>query len=93
VPRRTHAAKSDLRFGDLACELLDFRIGVRACQASGECFNLLRKYGAECMGTLNAWRSALVADLARPCAVFGPVLARAFARLALILDALVIVVT
>ena len=38
---------------------------------------------------LSPWRNAFCAERARPLAVFGPVLARAFARLARILDALV----
>jgi hypothetical protein len=28
MARVTHAAQIDLRFGDLACELLDFRVGA-----------------------------------------------------------------
>jgi hypothetical protein len=40
-------------------------------------------------GRLSAWRSAFLAARARPLAVFGPVLACAFARLALILWSLV----
>src|SRR6476619_6812575 len=40
-------------------------------------------------GRLSAWRSAFLAARARPSAVFGPVLACAFARLALILWSLV----
>jgi hypothetical protein len=40
-------------------------------------------------GIDNPWRKALRADLALPPAVFGPVLARAFARLAFDLRAVV----
>src|SRR5262249_58029634 len=40
-------------------------------------------------GRLSAWRSALLAARARPRVVRGPVLARAFARLAVILRSLV----
>src|SRR6187431_2359172 len=45
--------------------------------------------GLEQTGMLRAWRSAFLAVRARPWAVLGPVLARAFARLALILRSLV----
>src|SRR6476619_1269722 len=45
--------------------------------------------GLEQTGRLSAWRSAFLAARARPWAVLGPVLARAFARLALILRSLV----
>src|SRR5262249_2573140 len=47
------------------------------------------KVGSEQTGKLNPWRRAFRQARARPCAVFGPVLARAFARLALILRSLV----
>src|SRR5262249_2729608 len=45
--------------------------------------------GLEQTGRLSPWRSAFLAARARPSAVFGPVLASAFARLALILWSLV----
>src|SRR6516164_3653255 len=47
------------------------------------------KNGSEETGKLNAWRSAFRVACERPRAVFGPVLARALARLALILRSLV----
>jgi hypothetical protein len=47
------------------------------------------KAGSEWMGRLSPWRSALRAERAREFAVFGPVLARALARFAAILRALV----
>src|SRR3954463_13070346 len=45
--------------------------------------------GLEQTGRLSAWRSEFLAARARPWAVLGPELARAFARLALILRSLV----
>src|SRR5262249_24480506 len=45
--------------------------------------------GLEQTGRLSAWRREFLAARARPSAVFGPVLACAFARLALILWSLV----
>src|SRR6516162_5725613 len=47
------------------------------------------KAGSKETDRLKAWRSALRAACERPCVVFGPVLARALARLALILRSLV----
>src|SRR5262249_4693614 len=44
---------------------------------------------AQAFGKLNPWRRAFGAVRVRPRAVFGPVLARAFLRLALILRSLV----
>ena len=43
------------------------------------------KVGTELMERVNAWRSPFRATTARPRVVFGPALARAFTRLALIL--------
>ena len=41
MARITHAAQIDLRFGDLARELLDFRVGVRPGDLARERFHLL----------------------------------------------------
>jgi hypothetical protein len=40
MARITHAEQIDLRFGDLACEVLNFRVGARAGNLRG--FRLLR---------------------------------------------------
>jgi hypothetical protein len=83
----THAAQIDLRFGDPAREFLNFGVGFGPAisRASASTY----KNGSEHTGRLNPWRNAFRAARARPRAVFGPVLARAFARLALILRLLV----
>ena len=85
----THAAQIDLRFGDPAREFLDSGVGVWPGNFARERFTSSDKAGSEQTGRLNPWRNAFRAARARPRAVFGPVLARAFARLALILRSLV----
>jgi hypothetical protein len=77
------------RFGGLARELLDFCVSARPRKVARQRFDLLRQTRVERMGRLNPWRSAFLEEAARPRAVFGPVLARAFARLARIFRSLV----
>ena len=40
MARVTHAAQIDLRFGDSACELLDFHAGICAGNFPRKCFDL-----------------------------------------------------
>src|SRR5262249_60966977 len=47
------------------------------------------KAGLERTGRLSPWRRAFLAEWALPQAAFGPVLARAFARFAFVLPALI----
>ena len=89
MARITHAAQIDLRFGDPAREFFYSGVGVWPGNFARERLHLFGKAGSEQTGRLNPWRSAFRAARARPRAVFGPVLARAFARLALILRSLV----
>ena len=88
MARITHAAQIDLRFGNPARQFQDFGFGVWPGNFARERVHLFRKKGSEETDTLKPWRSAFRAVRARPCAVFGPVLARALARFALILRAL-----
>ena len=85
----THAAQIDLRFGDPPREFFYSGVGVWPGNFTRERLHLFGQgwIGANCR--LNPWRSAFRAARARPRAVFGPVLARAFTRLALILRSLV----
>ena len=79
----SHAAQIDLCLGDLARQLVGFRISCASVSTS------LDNAVLEQTGRLSAWRSEFLAARARPWAVLGPELARAFARLALILRSLV----
>ena len=85
----THAAQIDLRFRDSAREFMDFRVGAGAGNFARKRLNLSDNPGSESTGRLSAWRSEFRAERALPCLVFGPVLARALARFALILRMLV----
>jgi hypothetical protein len=85
----SHAAQIGLRFGDLTRKILGFRISVGPGNLACQRFHLSDNARLEQTGRLSAWRSAFLAARARPSAVFGPVLACAFARLALILWSLV----
>src|SRR5271166_6958550 len=89
MARATHAAQIDLRFRNPAREFV--RLGVSICAGYfAREFHLFgHAPGSEQTGRLGPWRSAFSEARARPGVVFGPVLARAFARLALILRALV----
>src|SRR5262249_19280290 len=80
-------AQVDLRFSNTAGELLGFRVSAGPGDLTLKRF--LDNAGLEQTGRLSAWRSAFLAARARPRVVRGPVLARAFARLALILRSLV----
>ena len=42
MARITHATQIDLRFGDSACELLQFGISVCPSNLAGKCFDLFR---------------------------------------------------
>jgi hypothetical protein len=43
MARITHAAQIDLRFGDLACEVQDFRVAARPGDLARERFHVLRQ--------------------------------------------------
>jgi len=89
MSRTPHAAQIDLTFSDLTRELLDFRSGIGPAISRASASTSSDTAGLEQAGRLNPWRRAFLATRARPRAVCGPVLARAFARLALILRSLV----
>ena len=90
MARVTHAAQIDLRFGDPACEHLDVSAGVRPRDLTCEGLHLFRQAlgrtgrAGSTRGGMHFSPSGRGRD-----EVFGPVLARAFARLALILRSLV----
>lgn len=84
-----YAAQIDVRFGDPVSEVLDSDIGVCPGNFARESPHLFGPGWVGIEGRLKPWRKWFRATRARPCAVFGPVLARAFSRLALILRSLV----
>src|SRR6516225_222402 len=89
MSRTPHAAQIDLTFSDLTRELLDFRSGIGPAISRASASTSSDTAGLEQAGRLNPWRRAFLATRARPRAVCGPVLARAFARFALIFRSLV----
>ena len=78
-----------LRFGDPACGNLDVSSGIWPCDLTRMGLCLSRQYLVTFDRQAQAVGNAFFAELARPRKVFGPVLARAFARLAFILRSLV----
>jgi len=82
-----YASQIDLRFREAASQLADFGVGGCPGNFVRECFHF---FGQGRIGIKRQTQTAATrVSCRRPCAVFGPVLARAFWRLALILESLV----
>ena len=82
MARVTRATQVDLSFGDSPCELLHFGVGVIPAIWRAT----TRLYRSKPADSNHAERR--FGERLRPCLVFGPVLARAFARFALTLRSL-----
>ena len=89
MARMTHAAQINLCFCDATCEFIDFSVGARTCNLARQFLELLRRCGIGKNGETEPVATSVSGRAALPSAVFGPVLARALARLALILRSLV----
>ena len=89
MARISHAAQIDLRFGDPARELLDFGVGPWPGNFARERFHLFGQGWIGANGQAQPVAKRVSRRASAALAVFGPVLARAFARLALILRSLV----
>src|SRR5262245_55382772 len=87
MTRAPHAAQINLRFGNAAREFLDFRASVRSGHFARECLNFLRQIGVDKNGQAQPVAVHISRQAGSALSVVGPVLARAFARLALILPA------
>jgi hypothetical protein len=83
-----HAAQINLRFCNSAREYLDFRASVRSGNFARERLNFLRQNGVDKNGQAQPVAVCISRRAGSALSGFvGPLLARAFARLALILPA------